>query len=287
MQLKNNLENYSNDKVILTTFAFAKIKDSKNNKIEHQSLVSSNCYIQPIDKTSFSNIETRMEFLKKDTALIIITRDGQGDENLEGFAVKPLGVFQTTLTKFFNNIFVIQEFLLKPQEANKPLLFFIFDQSSFVLFRFLLFALYNVNLSGGSKTKRHILSPLQHRLAQMMVVLFGSEASRAIVKESYYDSKVETRNILNLSNTEFLFESPLTLNKFTLKQWEHLSEYFLEYFFNITYPLSLDINNTCITDESHTNKIIFYNEVILPAIKEVIQNLKEEEEKNNLNKKKN
>jgi len=76
-------------------------------------------------------------------------------------------------------------------------------------------------ISGGSNTKKYLLSPLQHRLSQFLICVFGAESSSEIItsfhkpinvedkKDIDYSTKVNQDRIINFAKSNEILKSRL------------------------------------------------------------------------------
>jgi hypothetical protein len=107
-------------------------------------------------------------------------------------------IYEVSKDNLFNDM-IFTKYILKNDPLLKSMIF-IFENLSWAEI-VLLFRLNNLNISGGSNTLRHILSPVQLRLAQFITCIEGMNSSKIV--ESFHLSKNKSKQVgINLSSKE-------------------------------------------------------------------------------------
>lgn len=176
------------------------------NNLHH--IIASSYFKFYTESLDFESIFKRLEFLKARKLIIINVINGdfktKFDEYNHSFNTQ-FAVFNISHKDFFTKESL--NILLLKNHNNSRFMIFHFENQTWANL-LLNFRRFDIIVSGGSNTKRHILSPIQLRLAQFIVCLEGFSSS-GVVESFKLDLKSSTRMGIDLTKKRIKEYTPL------------------------------------------------------------------------------
>jgi len=169
------------------------------NNLHH--VIASSYFKTYNESLDFETIIRRLDFLKARKLIII----NVNTDDIETKTEKIGDSFNTDFIVYnisYKNFFKKEtlDFLLLKNHNNSRFMIFHFETQTWSNL-LLNFRRFDIIVSGGSNTKRHILSPIQLRLAQFIVCLEGISSS-GVVESFKLDLKSSTRIGIDFTTKE-------------------------------------------------------------------------------------
>jgi hypothetical protein len=180
------------------------------NNIQH--IIASSYFTDSIEHFDFNKIDERLQLLDcKKLVLVYVTEADSVTKTIRyGKSINTDFIYHSiSFANFFTNSFLSEYFYSKKDMTAKNMIF-IFENRRWneLLVQFRRF---NILISGGSSGKRHILSPVQHRLSQFITCVEGMNTTK-IVDSFHYSEKWNSRPTINLA-TKNMNEAIKELNE--------------------------------------------------------------------------
>jgi hypothetical protein len=198
--MKKNQNQINN---LFTLIALTVPKPS-DNKSGYTSAIFSSVYLQSLD-CNFLEFSVRMNSLNlRNVTLVFISEDTKEyknqlmERNIDG------NDYSLTLHSFNTEEFFcksnLEYFFEKKKETNFETFFAFKNLHWGTICTY--FIANGIQISGGSNSKKHLISPLQHRLSLFLICAFGSE-SYAIINDSFHKPYQEESKKNFDSSTKF------------------------------------------------------------------------------------
>jgi hypothetical protein len=176
------------------------------NNLHH--IIASSYFKFYTESLDFESIFKRLEFLKARRLIIINVINADCKNKFDKYNHDyntQFAVYNISHKEFFTKE-ALNLLLLKNHNNSRFMIFHFENQTWANLL--LNFRRFDIIVSGGSNTKRHILSPIQLRLAQFIVCLEGISSS-GVVESFKLDLKSSTRMGIDLTKKEIKDSMPL------------------------------------------------------------------------------
>ena len=191
-------QNMNNINSFFTIMAISKAKLMNNQ----YSCIASSYYLlhpAPFSLNSNSMIDRFNTFYNNEKLTIIIVSDKTDTIkiiNIGDSINSNYTIFQIPPIEFFENTFI--EKILLNNNMNKTIFMFYNIKYRSIIDNL---ALLNIKINGGSGSKKHILSPVQLRLARFVIAISNNTGDEIV--DSFYFEK--SKDIINITNKEAKF----------------------------------------------------------------------------------
>jgi len=175
------------------------------NNLHH--VIASSYFKFYTESLDFDSILKRLEFLKVRKLIIINVINNDFKSKIDKFSHSfntEFAIYNISRKDFFTKK-ILNLLLLKNHDNSRFMIFHFENQTWANLL--LNFRRLDIIVSGGSNTKRHIISPVQLRLAQFIVCLEGFSSS-GVVESFKLDLKSSTRMGIDLTTKEIKESMP-------------------------------------------------------------------------------
>lgn len=182
---------------------FATFSNSSINNNLH--LIASTYFEKDVKPLDAEAIDERLAFFKMSRIILLHVSDEPQLKSLERYGSTlnhEIVVFSVSYEEFFTKKFLHEAIFAKNKIASSNFILFCFsDRSWFHLVHS--FKECGISVSGGSSSKRHILSSVQLRLSQYLIIIRGIQFN-SVIESFHHFEKINTNPLVDLTNHKLI-----------------------------------------------------------------------------------